>query len=51
MISKDEKSRINEALKRLYKIQVEIYKNWNEAEMINDEIEAITRSLEILTYD
>ena len=51
MISKDEKSRINEALKRLYKIQVELYKNWNEAEAITMEIENITKSLEVLTYD
>ena len=51
MISKDEKSRINEALKRLYKIQVELYRNWSEAENITIEIEAITKSLEVLTYD
>ena len=49
MISKDEKNRINEALKRLYKIQVELYENWHEPGNITAEIKAIASSLEILT--
>lgn len=51
MISKNEKIIINEALKKLYKIQVELLKNWNETDKITSEIEDITTRLEILTYD